>query len=165
MEKKNFSVTSGFVLHYYFCPSSWAILTFLVDGLVSGRAYFSSAGDVWVGVVRNWLEGRALACGWILTAPHPPLAPTCVSTYFIGTFQKLRALCSVFAAGIKSRDPPGPFSTVVSSECPADCFECRSIIPAQTEPFFFDLTERAAFLRCMVDSGCLRQCFPPTCGL
>lgn len=66
---------------------------------------------------------------------------------------------------LKAGTPPGSLFAVVSSECPADCFECRSIIPAQTEPFFFDLTERAAFLPRMVDSGWLRQCFSPTCGL
>lgn len=48
-------------------------------------------------------------------------------------------------AGSHTGTPPALCLSVGTSERPADCFECSSIIPAQTEPVFLFISPRLVF--------------------
>lgn len=52
-----------------------------------------------------------------------------------------------FGAGLHTGTPPSLCSSVGTSKRPADCFECSSIIPAQTEIVFLFLSPRLGFFK------------------
>lgn len=123
------------VLVHTVLPSfRWPILTFLV-WWTRFRPSILHTSDVWIGVVLNCQEGKALLSLFIFYF----FAPSHTFNVAIIVFYSYRWTGGVhfklFGVDWNTGTPPYSRLSVVKSEHPADCFECCSIIPVQTKPF------------------------------
>lgn len=119
----------------------WAILTFLV-WWTRFRPSILGPSDVLSRGGQELIRGEGLLLTLFSPVQHPPVSSP--STVF---HLKSRSWRPGTVPGGSMRvytpeRPPSLCSSVGTSKRPADCFECSSIIPAQTETVFLFLSSR-----------------------